>query len=655
MPTLPKRVLYYGRNEPLPKQHQLYAGPLSLIYEGGDLRYIKLGDQEVLRRIYVAIRDHNWNTVLPVISNEQIEASGDSFHITYDVENKENDLDFFWKGTISGDARGTITFSMDGEARSTFRRNRMGFCVLHPMACAGYPCRIEHIDGTVDEKDFPVQIGPQLIIDGTVKPVSPFDEMRRMSYPIHSGLQAEIGFTGDIFEMEDQRNWTDASYKSYSTPLRLPFPVEVEKGAKIGQVITLTLAGDVPEAQSDTTDTGLTFSVNSSSAGPLPRLGLGVASHGQPLSNTELTRLEALNLSHLRLDLRLFEPGYEENLRRTTIEANALGVSLEVAIILSDAAEDELKKLTSLLAEVRPPVWAWLIFHSAEATTGEAWVKLAREHLAGYDPAAKIGAGTNVYFTDLNRGRPPVHVLDLVSYSLNPQVHAFDNASLIETLEAQATTVDSARHFCSDVPIIVSPITLKPRFNPNATGPEPEPGPGELPSQVDERQMSLFGAGWTAGSLKYLTGSDVHSLTYYETSGWRGVMEVEGGSILPEKFQSVPGAVFPLYHVLADVGEFAGGEVIPSTSSNSLQVDGLAVRKDGKTRVILANLSAEAQQVTVRNLGRQVQIRQLDESNVEAAMQAPEEFRVEQGDLQQTSDGALQLDLLPYAIVRIDS
>jgi hypothetical protein len=35
-------------------------------------------------------------------------------------------------------------------------------------------------------------------------------------------------------------------------------------------------------------------------------------------------------------------------------------------------------------------------------------------------------------------------------------------------------------------------------------------------------------------------------------------------------------------------------------------------------------------------------------------MQAPEEFRAEQGDLQQTSDGTLQLNLLPYAIVRID-
>ena len=30
--------------------------------------------------------------------------------------------------------------------------------------------------------------------------------------------------TGDVFEMEDQRNWTDASFKTYCTPLRQPFP-----------------------------------------------------------------------------------------------------------------------------------------------------------------------------------------------------------------------------------------------------------------------------------------------------------------------------------------------------------------------------------------------------------------------------------------------
>ena len=54
--------------------------------------------------------------------------------------------------------------------------------------------------------------------------------------------------------------------------------------------------------------------------------------------------------------------------------------------------------------------------------------------------------------------------------SLNPQVHAFDNASLVETLEAQKWTVESARKFVGGLPISVSPITLRPRFNPNATG-----------------------------------------------------------------------------------------------------------------------------------------------------------------------------------------
>ena len=33
-------------------------------------------------------------------------------------------------------------------------------------------------------------------------------------------------------------------------------------------------------------------------------------------------------------------------------------------------------------------------------------------------------------------------------YSFNPQVHAFDDLSVMETLEAQAATVKTARGFC---------------------------------------------------------------------------------------------------------------------------------------------------------------------------------------------------------------
>jgi len=39
-----------------------------------------------------------------------------------------------------------------------------------------------------------------------------------------------ISFEGDVFETEDQRNWTDASFKTYCPPLRLPYPRPFEAG-----------------------------------------------------------------------------------------------------------------------------------------------------------------------------------------------------------------------------------------------------------------------------------------------------------------------------------------------------------------------------------------------------------------------------------------
>jgi D-apionolactonase len=304
--------------------------------------------------------------------------------------------------------------------------------------------------------------------------------------------------------------------------------------------------------------------------------------------------------------------------------------------------------------QVQPAIQTWLVFHEQEEATAEKWVQLAREHLASYDPQAKIGGGTNGYFTQINRNPLPLAALDLVSYSLNPEVHAFDNASLAETLEVQATTVDSARQIIGAAPLAVSPVTLRPRLKPNGSGPAPEAGPGELPPQVDVRQMSLFGAGWTVGSLKYLAESGVDSLTYYETSGWRGVMETEAGSPLPDKFPSLPGSVFPIYHILADAGEFAEGEVIPTQSSDILQLEGLALYKDGKTRVLLANLSAEPQRVVLPNLSGRVRVRYLDETNAVEAMRSPEKFRQQEGESQQIS-GTLELNLQPYAIARIDT
>ncbi len=623
-------ILTYGKPTPLPEQIPLRAGPLTMIYENGDLRYVKLGEHEIVRRLYVAIRDRNWNTAANVLSDLHMDISDDHFTISYTCTNQLADIDFAWQGTLVGAVDGTITCTMAGEARSTFQRNRIGFCLLHPNAIAGAKGRITHVDGAVEEHAFPLHIAPQLIVEGIIKPVSPFDEMRAVAHEIEPGVWAEVTFDGEIFEMEDQRNWTDASYKSYGTPLRLPFPATVEAGSKIAQTVTIGVKNhqlSMVNHQLSTVDAPVTVAIGERRTA-LPAIGLGVASHGEPLTESEIERLTALHLSHLRVDLRLDNENFSAVLQQATTEARALGVALEVAVHVTDDAAAELAALATQLPAIGPPVARWLIFYQKEKTTTAPWVQLAREQLAAYTPAVPIGAGTNVYFTELNSKRPPIDALDVVAYSINPQVHAFDNASLIETLAAQATTATSARQFCNDRPLVVSPITLQPRFNPNATGPEPEPKPDELPPQVDPRQRSLFGAGWTLGSIKYLAETgEVASITYYETTGWRGVMETAQGSPLPEKFPSMAGAVFPLYHPLADVGEFAGGEVVASNSSEPLKVTGLVLEKAGRRRVLLANFTAQAQAVVIRGLSDMKAARRLEESNVRQAMQEPTAYR----------------------------
>ena len=476
----PTSIFHSGSDQPPPQQTELRAGPLSLLFEAGDLRYIRLGNSEILRRIYVAIRDHNWDTIAPKLSNVEMDVRPDSFQIRYDVENRQADLDFAWQGIISGDARGTVDFKMQGQARSTFRRNRIGFCVLHPMACAGLAAKIEHVDGTFEETFFPKLIAQQLVKDGHPWPVAPFDNMRALSHQVLPNLWVEVRFEGDIFEMEDQRNWTDASYKTYCTPLSEPFPVEIAAGTKITQSIRLSLSGEQPAVSTDEKQRELTLFIGDGPDAPLPDLGLGVASHGRPLTTREIDRLSRLHPSHLRVDLSLSDPAYRAKLLQASSEARALGAGLEVALFLSDNAQAELDDLAGFLVEEKSPVLRWLVFHHQEKTTTARWVELARGRLSGH--GIPIGAGTNVYFTELNSQRPPVEALDVVAYSLNPQVHAVDNSSLVETLAAQAVTVESARQIVGDRSLVVSPVTLRPRFNPNATGPEPEPEPDRLPA-----------------------------------------------------------------------------------------------------------------------------------------------------------------------------
>jgi hypothetical protein len=84
------------------------------------------------------------------------------------------------------------------------------------------------------------------------------------------------------------------------------------------------------------------------------------------------------------------------------------------------------------------------------------------------------------------------------------------------------------------------------------------------------------------------------------------------------------------------------------------QVDGLAMRKDQAMRALLVNLGPARRRVRVQHGGRWARMRILDETNAEQATLAPEAFRAQLGELLDAPDGQTELELLPYAIARID-
>ncbi len=602
-------ILRYGKETPLPEQIPLRAGMLTMVYEDGDLRSIKQGEYELVRRIYCAVRDRNWGTVLPVFSDVQMDIREDSFDITYRVENKEKEIFFAWKGEIAGDAQGTITFRMDGQASSTFLKNRIGFCVLHPAGVAGASCTVTQVDGSIHTAAFPLDLNPN-------QPPLPFTDMVSIRHPV-GPVQVEIRFEGDAFEMEDQRNWTDASFKTFCTPLRHPYPVEIDSGTRITQSITLKVSAPAsvvavsPGLNQSRLPIWLTISPAQTCR--LPRLGLGISSCCRSLTPQEAARLKCLGLDHLRADLDLANPVYPSVLRQAVAESQAASAPLHVALHLENDAQ--LQELVQVLAEIKPGVALWLIYPAKEYYQGGTpiaeMLAIARRRLSG-----PFAAGTNTDFIFFQRNIPPTAGLDAVSFAVTPQVHAFDNLSMMETLEAQVQALQTAHKLVGTTPVMVSPITLKPRLNLYASASAAPVPLGDLPSQVDPRQMSLFAAAWTVGSIRAMALGGAQTATYYETIGWRGVMESESGPPVPEKFHSLPGMLFPAYHVFAALAGFAAGEVLATSSSEALKAQALAVRKGDRLRVLLANLTAMEQVVIIDGLPAGTTIRILDETNL---------------------------------------
>jgi D-apionolactonase len=526
-------------------RRRIALGPLEMLLADGDVRYVRIGGVEVLRRIYVGVRDERWGTIAGVLSKVKCGEEGGRWRASYTSEHQRGEVDFVWNGSVEAVVSGTglcVTFRMDGEARSSFRTNRTGICVLHPIArCAGRPCEIEHADGSREQGQFPELIAPH----------QPFTNIRSMVHEPAAGMRVEVAFEGEIFETEDQRNWSDGSFKTYCRPLAMGFPYELKAGERVRQAVHVRVAGPVPERK---VENAIRIGGD---VGPLPAIGIQ-AGPGQDWQASE-------NLARLR-QLRVF-------LHDSGSMAEAMGVPIHVAWHCPAPA-----------AASRHPV-VMIVYSEGRPFAGVEDVKLVQERHAPHVPASAIGGGTVGNFTELNRNRPPAGSMPALSWPINPQVHATDDLSLIENLQGQGDTVRTARSFAPAAHLAVGPIILHRRPDPFAAG---NNGAEAEEVKGDPRQRMQFGAAWTLVSIKRLAEAGADSLTYYETTGPFGVMD--------------GGEVFPLYHVLEAVGEMTGARVLACESSDELAFDALALRRGKRLRVMVACLKDEPVQVAVRGL-----------------------------------------------------
>ena len=646
----------FGRAEPPIAPLALRAGPLTALLDGPDLRHVRLGRVELVQRVYVAVRDRPWNTIPAHYSDWHHEIGADRFTIRFRARHRHDAIDVEWAGHIEGTPDGRISYEMDGVCHGRFAYSKIGMNVHHDLpGSIGRPYRARHGERTWTGT-LPVAIEPQRVVDGKLTGVfAPYEEL---AIEVVDGLEAVIALEGDLLELQDHRNWTDANLKSYGTPLALGFPFESSDGQRLHQVLTIELRGtpvvrDAPEPS---------VRVGAVTASRMPAIGLGLASDGRPLAPAEADLIRALAPDHLRVDLVMRGDAWHDDLDRAVADASAVGAALELAVHVPapDADGGDAAALAERLAGAGVAVSRVLVyplvdgFSALATTTPLDRIRLIADALApviGRDVV--VAGGTDQSFADINRAPPAPGAMAGWCWAISPTIHAADDASIIENLGGLSAVVRFAREIAGPSSIHISPITLATRRGPYPGGP---PAPGDLPPAVDPRQLSLLGAAWTAASIGELARSGATSATYYETAGWRGVIERAEGSPMADRFPSRPGQAFPLYHPLADALEVRSAVVRELIPSDPLQIGGFAVETEDGVVVVVSNLTPGPLAFEVTGLpATTATIRILDAHSVERADDDPISWRAASGPPFPVVDGTIRLDLGAYGTVRVDA
>jgi hypothetical protein len=563
----------------------LHARPLTLDFSAttGDLRYIRTPAMELVRRVYFVARDCNWLNLPQHLAPPRVTVNRAGFNVTASGHSRGRGVNLAWRIRITGTSDGTVSFSISGRALADCTTNRAGLCVHLPL---------EHFSGARYELITGGGSHKKLVLPADVAPHQPCTDIRTMRFHLPHRHRLDLAFAGDAFEIEDQRNWIDGSFKIYSRPLARGFPYVLKAGETFAQSLTLRLLapaviGDAtplgsPKRQREGGPARLSFSASSTVTvyvgkelpHPAPALGLGLLRDLAPATARETAVLTGLGLAHVRADFDDFGDGLAARVRRAVAAAAQLGTRLEVAVFSSEKrAARDFAALARALDAAGARVARVLVFGpQGRCANSRAAFAGARR---AFGPVC--ATGTDFNFAELNRGRSRLPAARAFTFAANPQVHASDEQSMAECLEGLRHALTSAHRYFPRATVGVSRLTLRPQKNAVAT----KPSPDDEARRFDPRQSSAWCAAWTVGALGALQSGGAAWATLYETTGPGGL--VTGGR------------VFPVHRVIADF--LACGTAAPLALEISAPLRIAAWARAGQ--LALANLTSVPVRVAV--------------------------------------------------------
>ncbi|MFV0798357.1 hypothetical protein [Brucella anthropi] len=588
--------LLYGTRETEAKPTHLKAGLLSLDLNDGNLRTITYDGVEVLRAVSYLVRDRDWGTYNPQIHDLNVEQSDSGFIVTYQARCEGPDATKLTIDVrIQAKSGGTLTFDAVANTATGFETNRCGFCILHPIVgVAGSPVTVEHVDGTLNRTQLP----------DLIEPWQPFKDMRAITHEAMPGVTAECRMEGDTFEMEDQRNWSDASYKTYVRPLALPWPYQIEASKPQHQRIVLNISDTRKAAlQAGTNAEPVSITLGNTS-GKLPNIGIIITPEEAKASLAAIDLLQEIDPQDL---LFQYDPMAGHNGSAfadfaTLAAKHSARVSLEIALPCEKSLIEETTAIASDMKAagfnpdaviVSPAIDRQSTPPGSEWPTCPPLEDVYAAARAAF-PNARLGGGMLSYFTELNRKRVPGELVDFVTHCTNPIVHAADDLSVMQTLEALPFITRSVRAVYGDKPYRIGPSTIPMRQNPYGSRTMENPNGKRIAmANRDPRHNGKFAESFALAYAISVLNAGLDSLTLSALTGPFGLTTGEGEPTLA-------GGKRPLFTTIKTLSGLAGKDWWQLISSRPDHVLAFATEHE----FWLVNITSQPQTVSIAQFAK---------------------------------------------------